>query len=85
MTRWVHEHILERMHKRGEATPTMLKRRQQIVAHPFGTITPWHDPGNVLMKRREKVGAECSLSTVAYNLRRVGTLLGGPHRLRALT
>jgi hypothetical protein len=85
MTRWVHEHILERMPKRVEANPTMMKRRKQIVEHPFGTMKHGHDQGYFLMKGLEKVGAEFSLSTLAYNLRRVVTILGVPHMLRALT
>jgi hypothetical protein len=36
------------------------------------------------MQGWEKVRAEFRLSTLAYNLRRVVTILGGPHRLRAL-
>jgi transposase len=84
MTRWVHEHILERMQKRVEATPAIMKRRPQIVAPPFGTIKHWHDQGDFLMKGLEKVRAECSRSTLAYNLSRVMTLLGVPHMLQAL-
>jgi transposase len=84
ITRGVHEHILERMQKRVEANPAMMKRRKQIVEHPFGTIKPWHDQGYFLMKGLEKVRAEFSLSTLADNLRRVMTLLGVPQMLQAL-
>jgi transposase len=84
MTRWVHEHILERMPKRVEANPAMMKMRKQIVEHPFGTIKHWHDQGYFLMKGLKKVRAEFSLSTLAYNLRRVMTRLGVPHMLQAL-
>jgi transposase len=84
MTRWVHEHILERMQKRVEANPAMMKRRKQIVEHPFGTIKYWHDQGYFLMKGLKKVRAEFSLSTLAYNLRRVMTLLGVLPMLQAL-
>jgi hypothetical protein len=44
----------------------------------------WYDQGYFLMKGLEKVGAAFSLSTLAYNLRRVVTIFGVPHRLRAL-
>ena len=84
ITRWVHEHIPERMQKRVEANPVVTKRRQQIVEHPFGTIKHWHDQGYCLMKGLERVRAEFSLSTLAYNLRRVVTIFGVPHRVRAL-
>jgi Transposase DDE domain len=84
MTRRVHEHLLERMQQRVEANPTMMKRRKQIVRHPFGTMKHWYDQGYFLMKGLEKVGAAFSLSTLAYNLRRVVTIFGVSHRLRAL-
>ena len=38
ITRWVHEHLLERMQQRVEANPALMRRRKQIVEHPFGTI-----------------------------------------------
>jgi Transposase DDE domain len=83
MTRRVHEHILEQMQQRVEANPALMKRRKQIVEHPFGTIKHWHDRGYFLMKGLEKGRAEFSLSTLAYNLRRVVTILGVPHMRRA--
>jgi len=62
----------------------MMQKRKQSVAHPFGTIKHWHDQDYFLMKGLGKVRAEFSLSTLAYNLRRVMTILGVPHMLRAL-
>jgi transposase len=82
--RWVHEHLLEKMQKRVEANPALMKKRKQIVEHPFGTIKYWHDQAYFLMKGLEKVRAEFSLSTLAYNLRRVMTILGVAPMLRAL-
>jgi hypothetical protein len=61
-----------------------MKRRQQIVAHPFSTIMPWHDQGYCLMKGLAKGRAEFSVSTLAYNLRRVVTILGVSSMVRAL-
>jgi transposase len=84
ITRWVHEAILERMQKRVEIRPEVMKKRKQIVEHPFGTIKHWHDQGYFLMRGLEKVRAEFSLSALAYNIRRVVTILGVPHLLRAL-
>ena len=84
MTRWGHAHLLERMQQRGEANPALMKKRKPIVEHPFGTIKPWHDQDYFLTKGLEKVRAEFRLSTLAYNLRRVMTILGVPHMLRAL-
>jgi hypothetical protein len=68
----------------GHANPALLKRRNPMVEHPVETIKHWHDQGYVVMKGREQVRAECSLSTLADNRRRVLTILGGSHLLRAL-
>jgi Transposase DDE domain len=84
MTRWEPEHILEKRQPRGEANPALMKRRKQIVEHPLGTIKHWHDQGYFLLKGLAKVRAECSLATLAYNLRRVVTILGVPYMVRAL-
>jgi hypothetical protein len=67
MTRWGHEHILERMPKRVKATPAMLKRRQQLVAPPCGTLKHWHDQGDRRLNGLEKVRAAFSRSTLADN------------------
>jgi transposase len=84
ITRWVHEHLLEKMQKRVEATPALMQKRKQIVEHPFGPIKDWHDHAYFLLKGLEQVRAEVSLSTLAYNLRRVMTILGVAPMLRAL-
>lgn len=84
MTRWVHEHRLERRQQRVDANPALRKRRNQMVEHPVGTSKPWQDHGYVVMKGRAKVRAAFRLSPLADNLRRVMTILGGSHLLRAL-
>ncbi len=38
ITRWVDEHLLEEMAERVKANREMMKQRQQIVEHPFGTL-----------------------------------------------
>jgi hypothetical protein len=76
ITRWVHEHILERMQERVEVNSKLMKRRKQIVEHPFGTIKHWNDQGYFLMKGIQKVRAEMSLSALVYNIRRVMNILG---------
>ena len=84
ITRGVHEHLRARRQQRVEAHPALMKRRTQIVEHPFGTIKHWHDQGYFLMKGLEKVRAAFSLSTRADNRRRVTMLLGVPYMLQAL-
>jgi transposase len=84
ITRWVDEHILERMEERLKANPAIMQERKQLVEHPFGTIKHANDQGYFLMKGLKNVRAEFSLSCLAYNLRRVINILGVPRLLGAL-
>jgi hypothetical protein len=61
-----------------------MKQRKELVEHPFGTIKHWWDQGHFLMKGLEKVKAEFSLSTLAYNIRRVLNILGVQRLIAAL-
>ena len=85
ITRWVDEHIIEETQARVEAHPETMKMRGQLVEHPFGTIKFWWDHGHFLMKGLEKVKAEFSLSTLAYNIRRVLNILGVERLMAALS
>jgi len=84
ITRWVHEHIMERMQARIDANPELMKKRKQIVEHPFGTIKHWNDQGHFLMRGLDNVRAVFSLSALIYNLKRVINILGVPKMLEAL-
>ncbi|MGH7665647.1 MAG: IS1182 family transposase [Gemmatimonadaceae bacterium] len=84
ITRWVDEAVLEAMERRLRAQPELLTRRKAIVEHPFGSMKRGMDQGYFLMKGLEKVGAEFSLTVLAYNLRRVITLVGVPRMMTAL-
>jgi transposase len=84
ITRWVDEHIMERMQARIDANPELMKKRKQIVEHPFGTIKYWNDQGHFLMRGLENVRAEFSLSALVYNLKRVINIIGVPKMLEAL-
>lgn len=76
ITRWVHEELLERMEERVKANGELVKRRKQIVEHPFGTIKFWNDQRHFLMRGLENVRGEFSLSALAYNIKRAITLVG---------
>jgi len=84
ITRWVDEHIIEETQQRVEAHPEIMQQRKELVEHPFGTIKHWWDQGHFLMKGLEKVRAEFSLSTLAYNIRRVLNILGVQRLIAAL-
>jgi transposase len=84
ITRWVHEEVLEEMERRVRADPEKVKLRKRLAEHPFGTIKHHMDQGYFLMKRLPNVGAEMSLSVLAYNLKRVITILGVSRMVEAL-
>lgn len=76
ITRWVDEALLEEMERRVGADPAKVQQRKQIVEHPFGTIKHSMDQGYFLMRGLPKVGAEMSLSVLAYNIKRAINILG---------
>ena len=84
ITRWVDEHILERMAERVKANPELMDQRKRIVEHPFGTIKFWSNQGCFVMRGLEKVRAEMSLSALAYNIKRVINILGVQRMIEAL-
>ena len=84
ITRWVDEHIIEQTHRRVKEHPEIMEQRKQLVEHPFGTLKHWWDQGHFLMRGLEKVKAEFSLSTLAYNIRRVLNILGVQRLMAAL-
>jgi hypothetical protein len=84
MTRWVDEHLLEEREQRVRSRPEVMKRRKERAEHPFGTMKRWWDHGYLLMRGLEKVRTECSVTVLAYNLRRVLNLVGMARRMAAL-
>jgi hypothetical protein len=84
ITRWVDEHLLEEMAQRVRSRPEVMKRRKELVEHPFGPMKRWWDHGDFLMRGLEKVRTEFSLTVLAYNLRRVLNLVEMPRLIAAL-
>ena len=82
--RWEGEAVLDRMAARLAARPDILATRRETVEHPFGSIKQWMNQGAFLMKGLAKVRGEFSLTAMAYNLRRVITILGVPALVRVL-
>jgi len=84
ITRWVYEDVLEKMEARVQDEPEKVKLRKTIAEHPFGTIKRHMDQGYFLMKGLPNVGAEMSLTVLAYNIKRAVKILGLPRMLQAL-
>ncbi len=84
ITRWEYEDVLERMQERVTHHPALMGKRKMLVEHPFGTIKRWMDQGYFLMRGKEKVGAEMSLTVLAYNIKRAINILGVQQMVQAL-
>jgi transposase len=84
ITRWEYEDVLERMQRRVNEQPEKMRKRKQLVEHPFGTMKRWMEQGYFLMRRKEKVATEMSLTVLAYNVKRVLNLVGTQKLIAAL-
>ena len=79
ITRWEHEHVLEAVQRRLDENPDKMRQRRETVEHPFGTIKMWMGSTHFLMKRLKNVRTEMALHVLAYNLKRVMSIIGiGP-------
>jgi hypothetical protein len=74
--RWEHEAVLDAMQTRLDNAPEMMRVRRQTVEHPFGTIKSWMGATHFLTRTINRVSTEMSLHVLAYNLKRVMSLLG---------
>jgi transposase len=82
--RWKHEAVLEAMQGRLDRQPQMMRVRRQTVEHPFGTIKHWMGWTHFLTKTLARVRTEMSLHVLAYNLKRVMSILGIGAMIRAM-
>ena len=64
------------MQRRLDRNPDAMKIRRRTVEHVFRTLKHWMGSTHFLMKTLEHVPTEFSLHALAYNLKRVITLLG---------
>ncbi len=75
ITREENEHLMEAMAERMKRQPEKFKLRKTLAEHPFGTIKRWFGYTHFLLKGLVKVRCEWSLTTLAYNLKRVLNLV----------
>jgi transposase len=76
ITRWKHEHVLEAVQRRLDEHPEKMRQRRETVEHPFGTIKSWMGSTHFQMKTLKHVGTEMALHVLAYNMKRVMSMLG---------
>ena len=82
--RWEHEAILEKVQDRLDRDPGKMTLRRQTVEHPFGTIKAWMGWTHYLTRTLPKVATEMALNVLAYNMKRVMTILGVSGLLKAM-
>ena len=82
--RWKHEAVLEAMQERLDRQPETMRVRRRTVEHPFGTIKHWMGWTHFLTKTLARVRTEMSLHVLAYNLKRVMSILGVGEMIRVM-
>ena len=76
ISRWEQEAVLETVQARLDRNPDKMRLRRQTVEHPFGTIKSWMGSTHFQMKTLKHVGTEMALHVLAYNMKRVMSILG---------
>jgi len=84
ITREANEHLMEAMAERMKQQPGKFKLRKTLAEHPFGTIKRWFGYTHFLLKGLTKVRCEWSLTTLAYNLKRVLNLVSFEKLMKAV-
>jgi transposase len=84
ITRWEHQDQIDDMDDVMADMPDSMLIRKQTVEHPFGTIKNWAGLTPFLTRRLENVSTEMSLHVLAYNLRRMISILGPGQLIAAM-
>ncbi len=76
MRRWIHEAEVEAMLARLDDAPDTPVIRKQTVEHPFGTIKMWMGATHFLTRQFKNVSTEMNLHVLAYNMKRMISIMG---------
>ena len=74
--RWEHEAVLDRHRARMQDADAQMRRRAELVEHPFGTLKCRAGYRHFLVRGLDKVRGEWSLMALCYNFSRVMSILG---------
>jgi len=85
ISRWEHEPVLEAAQRRLDKHPEAMAVRRQTVEHVFGTLKHWMGWTHFLTRTLVNVGTEMSLHVLAYNLKRVISILGIAKTMKAMS
>ncbi len=84
VTRWEYEAVLEAAEARLDREPERMRTRRKTVKHPFGTLKAWMGYTHFQTKTLKQVSTEMSLHVLAYNLKRVLSIIGVQPLLQAI-
>jgi transposase len=84
ISRWEHEEVLEAVQRRLNRSPDSMTVRRRTVEHVFGTLKSWMGYTHFLTRRLPNVGAEMGLNVLAYNFKRVLSILGFGEMMKAM-
>ena len=84
ISRWKHEAVLETVQRRLDKQPQAMTIRRRTVEHVFGTLKHWMGSTHFLTRTLANVSTEMSLHVLAYNLKRVMSILGIRKTLKAM-
>jgi transposase len=84
ITRWEHESVLEAAQRRLDRMPDAMLVRRCTVEHVFGTFKHWMGYTHFLTRRLPIVSTEMSLNELAYNLKRVLSIIGFEKTMTAM-
>lgn len=82
--RWEHEEIVDAAEQRLHRKPEMMRLRKRTVEHVFGTMKHWMGSTHFLTRGIDNVATEMSLNVLAYNLKRVLSILGMAKTMKAM-
>jgi transposase len=82
--RWEHEAVTDAVQRRMEKRPEVMLLRKRTVEHVFGTIKHWMGWTHFLTRGTSNVSTEMSLHVLAYNLKRVLSILGMTKTMKAM-
>ncbi len=84
ISRWEHEAVLEAVQRRLDKQPQSMTLRRRTVEHVFGTLKHWMGSTHFLTRTLANVSTEMSLHVLAYNLKRVMSILGIARTMKAM-
>ena len=84
IARWEHEAVLTAAQERLDRRPDAMRVRRRTVEHVFGTLKHWMGWTHFLTRTFANVRTEMSLHVLAYNLKRVISILGIAKTIKAM-